>query len=111
MLTTIRILHTFIWAVMVACILALPIAGLRRRYRCAWFLASAVLMECAVLLFNHGRCPLTTLAERYTPDRSDNFDICLPFWLARHNKEIFGLLFAAGIIVLVFSWVFERYRR
>jgi hypothetical protein len=43
-----------------------------------------------VLIANGGRCPLTTLAARYTMDRRDNFNIYLPEWLARHNKLIFG---------------------
>ena len=29
-------------------------------------------------------------------DRSANFDIYLPLWLARHNKTIFGSVFAAA---------------
>jgi hypothetical protein len=55
-----------------------------------------VLLECAVLAINGGRCPLTDLAAKYTADRASNFDIYLPNWLADHNKLIFGLLFVVG---------------
>lgn len=63
-----------------------------------------VFMECAVLAVNHGRCPLTDLASRYTTDRNANFDIYLPEWLARHNKTLFGALFIADVIFL--AWQF-----
>ena len=52
--------------------------------------------EVGVLLLNRMRCPLTTIAARYTDDRADNFDIFLPRWLARHNQRIFGTLFAGS---------------
>jgi hypothetical protein len=45
-------------------------------------------------------CPLTGVARRYTRDRSDNFDIFLPERLAKHNKLIFGSLFAIGDVFL-----------
>jgi len=50
------------------------------------------------------RCPLTGIAERYTDDRHDNFDIYLPRWLAKYNKRIFGSLFVAGVLLTVARW-------
>ena len=50
---------------------------------------------------NRWQCPLTAVAARYTDDRRDNFDIYLPEWLARHNKLIFGGLFAVGQVVVL----------
>jgi hypothetical protein len=47
---------------------------------------------------------LTDIATRYTADRSDNFDIYLPLWLAKHNKTIFGSLFVAGLIFTFLRW-------
>jgi len=44
------------------------------------------------------------VAERYTDDRRDNFDIYLPLWLARYNKEIFGVLFLAGVLYTLARW-------
>ena len=61
-------------------------------------------MEVAILLVNRMRCPLTGVAARYTDDRADNFDIFLPEWLARHNKLIFGTLFALGEVYLLWRW-------
>ena len=64
-----------------------------------------VLVECAVLAVNHGRCPLTDLAARYTEHRVENFDIYLPLWLARYNKWIFGALFVVGELFVLWRWM------
>jgi hypothetical protein len=101
----IKLLHTFIWAVFALCILALPATALLRRFDWAVALTLLVLLECAVLAVNRGRCPLTDLAGRYTDNRADNFDIFLPVWLARHNKTIFGTLFVAGELFVLWRWV------
>jgi hypothetical protein len=54
---------------------------------------------------NRRRCPLTDLAGRYTEERTDNFDIYLPLWLARRNKTIFGTIFAVGELFLLWRWL------
>ena len=71
----------------------------------AFGLTVLVVGECLVLAVNRGRCPLTDLAARCTDERAANFDIYLPEWLARHNKSIFGFLFVAGELVLLWRWV------
>jgi hypothetical protein len=109
MLTAIKLLHTLIWAVMAAGIVTLPISGVLRRFRWASILTAMVLVECAVLALNDGRCPLTDIAAGFTIDRSSNFDIYLPEWLAVNNKMIFGWLFVAGELVVLGSWLRERY--
>ena len=108
-LVWIRLLHTVVWFFFAGCILALPVAGVLRRFRLAAGLASLVLIECAILALNHFLCPLTDLAARYTDDRADNFDIYLPVWLARHNKTIFGALFVAGGLFVTWQWLFSRH--
>jgi hypothetical protein len=107
-LAGIKLLHTAIWFFFAACILALPIAGMRRQFGRAAFLAALVLIECAVLALNRFRCPLTDLAARYTGDRRENFDIYLPAWLARHNQTIFGTLFVAGGLFVLWQWCRSR---
>jgi hypothetical protein len=108
-LTAIRLLHTVIWALLAASILALPVLGMLRRFRWAAIITVIVLLECAVLAANGGRCPLSDLAARFTVDRNSNFDIYLPSWLAQHNKVIFGLLFVAGELVVVGNWLRDRF--
>ena len=107
-LAWIKLLHTTIWCFFAGCIVALPVAGALRHFRLAAGLASLVLIECAILALNHFRCPLTDLAARHTDNRADNFDIYLPVWLARHNKSIFGTLFAAGGMFVLWQWLFSR---
>jgi hypothetical protein len=103
-LRQIKLLHTAVWAIMAASIMALPWAGWSGHSRWAFWLSLLILGECLALGLNHGRCPLTDAAARYTDDRADNFDIYLPLWLARYNKHIFGLLFVVGEVVVLWRW-------
>ena len=98
-------MHTAVWAFFVACILAIPWFALRNEFRAAGLAAALVLVECAVLALNRFVCPLTGIAARHTDDRAPNFDIYLPLWLARYNKEIFGPLYLAAVI---FAWILWR---
>ena len=98
-LRRIKLLHTAVWAVVAGAILLLPVAGGLRHNRLAAGLTVLVLGECLALALNRGRCPLTNVAEQYTEDRADNFDIYLPLWMARYNKQVFGALFAAGELI------------
>lgn len=104
-LVKIKLLHTLIWCFVASCVLALPVAGMLRRFRWAAGLAIIILVECLVLAFNRLRCPLTDLAAHYTEDRAANFDIYLPLWLARNNKTIFGTLLVAGGLLALWKWM------
>jgi len=104
-LKAIRLLHTVVWAGFAGCIVAIPVLTLQERFRLAAVLALIVLGEVIVLALNRWRCPLTPIAARYTGNRRANFDIYLPEWLARYNKEIFGPLYLAGVVLLVVRWV------
>lgn len=97
-LQAIKILHTLVWAFFAACILAIPLAAWSMRFDRAVLLITIVLVEIFVLALNAWRCPLSGIAARYTDHSSDNFDIYLPAWMARHNKTIFGAIFAAGVL-------------
>jgi hypothetical protein len=107
-LRALKTVHTIAWAFFAGCIVAMPIAAWRSRFVTAAILAAIVLLEVGVLAINGWRCPITNLAERHTADRRANFDIFLPLWLARYNKQVFGSLFVAGS---VFSLVMWRYAR
>jgi hypothetical protein len=106
-LITIKVAHTVVWALMVACIVAMPLAALRRRFDWVLRLTLVIVVECVVLAFNGMRCPLTDLAARYVSPPAistlpANFDIYLPNWIALHNKEIFGILFAANLLFALY---------
>ena len=104
-LVVIKVVHTAVWAFFAACIVAVPFVALAGQLRGATVLSVVVLGEVVVLVLNGMRCPLTDVAQRYTDDRRDNFDIYLPLWLARKNKRIFGALFVAGEVLLVWCWL------
>lgn len=104
-LVAIKVLHTGIWTFFVGCILALPVAGGLRHFRLAAILTVLILIECFVLVVNRWRCPLTDVAARYTTDRSPDFDIYLPVWLARHNKTVFGVLFLVNEAIVIGQWL------
>lgn len=103
-LQQIKLLHTAVWAVMAAAILALPWLGWWRKFRWAFALTLLIIGECVVLAVNGGRCPLTDVAAGYTNNRACNFDIYLPLWLACYNKQIFGFLLVVGEFVVVRRW-------
>ena len=103
-LILVKLLHTVVWAILVGCILALPIMAARRRFDVALILTVVIVVECGILALNHFRCPLTDLAARYTQDRSDAFDIYLPGWLARFNQKIFGTVFVVNELVVLWYW-------
>lgn len=104
-LLAVKIVHTLVWALFAGCIVAIPWFALAERLRVAGYLSAVVFGEVVVLALNQWRCPLTPIAARYTEDRRDNFDIFLPEWLARHNKSIFGGLYVAGLLVLLYRWL------
>lgn len=101
----IKLSHTFVWAFFAACIGALPLAGLKRRFGWALALTSLIALECIILIANRRRCPLTDLAARFTDDRRENFDIYLPLCLARHNLAVFGCLSFLGELIVLWCWV------
>lgn len=103
-LRTIKLAHTLVWAVFAGCIVAIPLFALRREFTIAFVLISIVMAEVVVLVVNGMRCPLTGMASRYTDDRRDNFDIYLPLWVARYNKQIFGTLFVLSILYTALLW-------
>lgn len=108
LLRTVKLIHTVAWAFFASCVVLIPFAAWRQRLGLAGVLIGVVAVESFVLMFNAWRCPLTDVAARYTADRRPNFDIYLPTWLARYNKEIFGTLYAVGIAWTVLAWLGAR---
>ncbi|MDP3821336.1 MAG: hypothetical protein Q8R33_07660 [Burkholderiales bacterium] len=103
-LVAVKIAHTIAWAFFAGCILAIPVASWLGKHTLAAWLIGVVFVEVGILVVNGWRCPLTSLASRFTEERHDNFDIYLPLWLARHNKSIFGVLFCLGIVYAWAQW-------
>jgi hypothetical protein len=104
-LRLIKAIHTLAWAFFVACIVVIPFFAWAGRFNLALLFIGIVAIEVVVIIVNGWRCPLTPIAARYTEDRRANFDIYLPEWLARYNKEIFGSLFGAGVLLTIVLWL------
>lgn len=104
-LRTVKTCHTIVWAFLAGCVVAIPLLAWQQRFGVALVLIAIVLAETLVLASNRWRCPLTDVAERYTGERSANFDIYLPDWLARYNKQIFGTWFVAGSLYTLLAWL------
>lgn len=100
----VKLAHTAIWAFFAICIILLPVSAYYGHFKFACILISFVLIEILILVVNRWRCPLTDIAARHTSERQANFDIFLPLWLAKYNKEIFGSLFFAGLAYTIFEW-------
>jgi hypothetical protein len=101
-LNVVKIIHTTIWCVFVAAIIYVCYAGIFDRVNTlVWFCIGIVLIEGVVLLINKWKCPLTSLAYKYTNIHPIGFDIFLPKWLARHNKILFSTLFVVGISLVL----------
>lgn len=103
-LTVIKVAHTVVWAFFVACILAIPLFTAKSQFGLAALFMAIVAGEVGILVLNRMRCPLTGVAARYTEDRRANFDIYLPEWLARNNKQIFGTLYALAALFFAYRW-------
>jgi hypothetical protein len=103
-LRTVRIVHTIVWAFFASCILAIPFYAWRGEFGVAVVLIAVVCVEVFIILANHWRCPLTDVAARYTDERQDNFDIYLPLWLARYNKQVFGSIFFVSVLYTLARW-------
>ncbi len=104
-LIAVKVLHTVVWVFFVACIVAVPVAAGFHRFDLTAVFTGLVLLECLVLAVNRCRCPLTDVAVRYAPEDSPNFDIYLPRWMARYNKQIFGTLFVLGGLFALAKWL------
>jgi len=103
-LRRVKTLHTIVWAFFALCVVGILVAAARRALGVAAVLIGLVALETLVLAFNHWRCPLTDVAARYTDERHPNFDIYLPVWVARYNKEIFGPLYVVCVGYALMRW-------
>ena len=104
-LRALKLVHTVIWAFFVTMIGAIWVCAAQGDLTGAGWAIAIVMVECVILGLNRGQCPLGKFAERYTDDRTANFDICVPAWLAGRTKPVFGSLFAGGILFTAIRWV------
>ncbi|EKE19953.1 MAG: hypothetical protein ACD_8C00077G0001, partial [uncultured bacterium] len=80
-------------------VLSAGILGFMNQY--VYIAIAVILIEGLTLVIFKWRCLLTIVAQNYTQDREENFDIFLPRFLAKHNKIIFTTLFIVGLILII----------
>lgn len=106
MLKLIKIIHSLIWAIMVAAILYTVYAGITDNLNIyLWMSIGLIIFEGIVLLINKGSCPLTVVARKVKKDYKEGDDIYLPRWLARNNKLIFTSIFIIGLLIVVYRLI------
>lgn len=106
-LSTIKTVHTIIWLFFNIVFFYMVYAVIVNKIdKYVWIGMSLFALEIIVLLVFKSKCPLTIIARRYSNSPKDNFDIYLPNWLAKNNKEIYSVflvLFLGGLVYRVYG--------
>lgn len=98
----IKLLHTAIWVFFnVVIFYMLYAVTLGTIDRWLWIGYALIGAETITLLLFRLYCPLTVWARKYSDSQASNFDIYLPEWLARYNKQIYTLIMAVIVIITV----------
>ena len=99
----IKSIHTLIWLFYNVVIFYLLYAAIADKIdQWAWICVGLVVLEGLVLLLFNWFCPLTIIARKYSDSTKANFDIFLPNWLAKHNKQIYTGIFAIAMTILLY---------
>jgi hypothetical protein len=106
-LVTIKLIHTAIWLFFNVVIFYLLYAVLINKIdKWIWIGLSLIVMEGFVLLIFKNICPVTLAARKYSSSTRNNFDIYLPEWLARFNKQIYSSIVVVIVIILLFRLLY-----
>lgn len=99
----IKSLHTLIWVFYNVVIFYFLYAVIVNKIDIwVWVCIGLVCFEGIVLAIYRMKCPLTLIAEKYSDSTKENFDIYLPNWLAKYNKEIYTSIFSFSILILFY---------
>ncbi len=100
-LLMIKTTHTLIWWIFVGAIGYVFYSGAADAITgYTWLASGLVVGEGLVLVLFKNHCPLTLVARKYSASQADNFDIFLPNWLARYNKQIFTTIYLIGMLLI-----------
>ena len=106
-LITIKLIHTGIWLFFNVVIFYLLYAVIKNKIdKWTWIGLGLFLAEAIVLIIFKMKCPLTLVARRYSGSTKENFDIYLPDWLARYNKQIYSGILIIIILILGYRLLF-----
>jgi len=101
-LIIVKMIHTLIWLFFNAVIFYMLYAVVNDKLDIwLWIGYGLILLESITLLIFKFFCPLTLLARRYSNSTKENFDIYLPNWLAKYNKQIYsGIMFIIVVLTV-----------
>lgn len=101
----IKFLHTLVWLFFVGLIFYVVTSGITGNITTfTWIAIGLVIGEGLVLLLFKMFCPLTLIARKYSDSKKANFDIFLPEWLAKYNKEIFTSIYVIGVVLVLLRY-------
>jgi hypothetical protein len=99
----IKLVHTVIFWLLSLCVLFALFSAIADRIDVwTWVAVGLVLVESIVLAASGWTCPLTILAERHGAIRGSVADIFLPKWLADRIFPIWGTMYGAALVLIVF---------
>ena len=105
-LTLIKTIHTMIWLFFNVVIFYLLYSVIANKIdKWVWICIGLIVLEGILLLIYKKVCPVTLIARKYSNSRKDNFDIYIPNWLARYNKEIYTVIVLIAIAILIYSLI------
>jgi len=102
-LIIIKVGHTVIWTFYNVVIWYLLYAVIANKIdSLVWIGISLVFLEGFILFIFKNICPLTLIARKYSNSSKENFDIYLPNWLAKYNKQIYTSIFVIILCLLLY---------
>ena len=103
----IKLTHTIIWIFFNVVIFYLLYAVVVDKIdKWIWIGLGLFLLEGIILIVFKMKCPLTVIARQYSDSTKENFDIYLPNWLAKYNKQIYTFILLIIVAILVYRLVF-----
>jgi len=103
-LTLIKSVHTLIWLFFNVVIFYMLYAVINNKLDVwLWVGYGLIVAESITLLIFNKMCPLTIVARRYSQSQRYNFDIYLPEWLARYNKQLYSVIVLIVIVITVYK--------
>lgn len=103
-LTLIKIVHTLIWVFFNFVIFYMLYAVINIKLDVwLWLCYGLIILEGLVLLVFNKMCPLTIMARKYSSSQKHNFDIYLPEWLAKYNKQIYSGIVLITLVLTVYQ--------
>lgn len=102
-LIAIKMIHTLVWLFFNVVIFYMLYAVLVNKIdKWLWIGYGLFVLEGLTLLVFKFFCPLTVIARKYSSSNKANFDIYLPHWLAKYNKQIYTSILGFIIIIHIY---------